>query len=69
MNDGVLSMTKKLSRIIAVIMLIIAVLFIIVALNNPQAGFPWSNTVTYTIYEIYAAVVAALLVAPFKKTK
>ena len=50
-------------------MLIIAVLFIIVALNNPQAGFPWSNTVTYTIYEIYAAVVVALLAAPFKKTK
>ena len=37
---------KKLSRIIAVIMLVIAILFIIVALNKPQASFPWSNTVT-----------------------
>ena len=60
-------MIKKLSRIIAVIMLVIAILFIIVALNKPQASFPWSNTVTYTIYGIYVTVVAVLLVAPFKK--
>ena len=34
-------MTKKSSRIVAVIMLIIAIIFFVVALNNPQAGkFP-----------------------------
>ena len=32
-------MTKKHSRIIAVIMLVIAVIFIGIALNNPQASF------------------------------
>ena len=30
-------MTKKTSRIVAVIMLIIAIIFFVVALNNPQA--------------------------------
>ena len=43
-------MTKKHSRIIAVIMLVIAVIFIGIALNNPQASFPWSNTITYIFY-------------------
>ena len=35
-------MTKKYSRIIAAIMLVIAIVFIFIALNNPQASFPWS---------------------------
>lgn len=49
-------MTKKHSRIIAVIMLVIAVIFIGIALNNPQASFPWSNTITYIFYGIYIIV-------------
>lgn len=32
-------MTKKYSRIIAAIMLVIAIVFIFIALNNPQASF------------------------------
>ena len=40
-------MTKKYSRIIAAIMLVIAIVFIFIALNNPQASFPWSNAITY----------------------
>lgn len=38
-------MTKKYSRIIAAIMLVIAIVFIFIALNNPQASFPWSNAI------------------------
>ena len=38
-------MAKKYSRIIAVIMLVIAIVFIFIALNNPQASFPWSNEI------------------------
>ena len=44
-------MTKKSSRIVAVIMLIIAIIFFVVALNNPQASFPWNNIITYILYE------------------
>lgn len=62
-------MTKKYSRIIAVIMLIIAVIFIGVALNNPQASFPWNNTITYIIYGLYIIGMIVLFVAPFKKAK
>lgn len=60
-------MTKKGSRTIAGIMLMIAVVFVIFALNNPQASFPWSNSVTYAIYSGYAVVMATLFIAPFKK--
>lgn len=62
-------MNKKYSRIIAAIMLIVAVVFICIALNNPQASFPWSNTVTYILYGVYAAAMIVLFIAPFKKTK
>ena len=60
-------MTKKYSRIIAVIMLVIAVIFIFVALNNPQASFPWSNTITYILYGLYVVIMVALFIAPYKK--
>ena len=62
-------MTKKCSRIIATIMLVIAVVFIVIALNNPQASFPWSNTVTYILYGVYAIVMIILFIAPFKSKK
>ena len=60
-------MTKKYSRIIAVIMLVIAVIFIFVALNNPQASFRWSNRITYILYGLYVVIMVALFIAPFKK--
>ena len=52
-------MTKKTSRIIGIVMLVAAAVFVIYALGRPEAGFPWSNTVTYNLYAVYllAAVV------------
>lgn len=62
-------MTKKYSRITATIMLIIASIFIIIALNNPQASFPWSNTITYILYGLYVVIMIVLFIAPFKRKK
>ena len=59
-------MTKKYSRIIAAIMLVIAIVFIFIALNNPQASFPWSNAITYFLYGIYVVFMVVLFIAPFK---
>lgn len=59
-------MSKKVSRIIASIMLIVAVIFIVIALNNPQMNFYWDNKVTYTIYVIYIIIMIILFIAPFK---
>lgn len=60
-------MSKRISRIIACIMLVIGVVFFIVALNNPQFSWPWGNTITNCIYTLYLIVIAMLFVAPFKK--
>ena len=62
-------MIKKYSRIIAVIMLVIAIVFIFIALNNPQASFPWSNEITYILYGVYLCLMIVLFIAPFKRKK
>lgn len=38
-------MNKSISRIIGVIMLIVAFVFIMFALNHPEKSFPWNNTI------------------------
>ena len=49
-------MKKKVFTAAGIIMIIIAVIFVSVAFSHPEMSFPWSNTVTYIIYLIYAAV-------------
>ena len=46
-------MKKSISRIIGVIMLIIAIVFIMFALNHPEKSFPWNNTITWLLYGVY----------------
>lgn len=60
-------MTKKTSRIVGAILLAGAIVFFLYALNHPEASFPWSNTITYTLYGAYLVVTAVLLLAPFRK--
>jgi len=59
-------MSKKISRIIGICMLIVAVCFILYALNNPQASFNMPLYLTYILYGIYAIATIVLLIAPFK---
>lgn len=59
-------MNKKISRIIGIIMLVVAIIFLVFALNNPQASWNWNNTITYTLYIIYLVVMIFLLIAPLK---
>ena len=59
-------MNKKISRIIGMIMLVVAIIFLVFALNNPQASWFWNNTITYTLYIIYLVVMIFLLIAPLK---
>lgn len=62
-------MTKKRSRLLGGVLLLAGVFFVLYALQNPQASFPWSNAVTYSLYGLYAAVILVLLAAPFKRRK
>ena len=60
-------MSKKMSRVIACFMLVIGIAFVIVALNNPQLSWPWSNTISFIIYFTYFILTIFLFIAPFKK--
>ena len=60
-------MNKSISRIIGVIMLIVAFVFIMFALNHPEMSFPWNNTITWLLYGLYILVTVMLLIAPKAK--
>ena len=60
-------MKKSISRIIGLIMLIIAIVFIMFALNHPEMCFPWNNTITWLMYGVYFLVTVVLLIAPKMK--
>ena len=60
-------MKKSISRIIGVIMLIVAIVFIVFALNHPEKSFPWNNTITWLLYGIYFLVTVVMLIAPKMK--
>ena len=57
-------MKKSISRIIGAIMLIVAIVFIVLALNHPEMSFPWNNTITWLLYGLYILVTVMLLIAP-----
>ena len=54
---------------IGVVMIAAAILFFLYALNNPQASFPWSNAVSYTLYALYAVLTAAFFILGWKIRK
>ena len=60
-------MKKSASRIVGLVMLIIAVAFIMFAVNHPEMSFPWNNTITWLLYGLYILMTVMLLIAP--KTK
>ena len=49
-------MKKSISRIIGVIMLIVAIVFIMFALNHPEKSFPWNNTIKMCIRDSLTVV-------------
>lgn len=38
---------------IGLLMIVVAIGFLIFALNHPEMSFPWSNSITYVIYAVY----------------
>lgn len=62
-------MTKKQSRKIALLLLLIACLFVFYALGHPEQNFPWSLPITYTIYLAYLALMVFFFIAPFRRNK
>ena len=38
------------------LMVVVAIGFMVFALNHPEMSFPWSNNITYVIYVVYLVV-------------
>ncbi|MBE6011415.1 hypothetical protein [Anaeropeptidivorans aminofermentans] len=58
---------NKSFLILGIVMIISAIFFIIYALNNPQASFPWHNSITYIIYMAYIVLAVSFILKGFKK--
>lgn len=56
-------MKKIISRIIGLVMVVIAIAFVVFALNHPEMSFPWSNTITWELYGVYAVITVILLIS------
>ena len=54
---------------VGIAMLLIAISFVVYALNNPQASFPWSNSITFAIYAIYAVIMIVSFVMFLRRKK
>lgn len=53
---------SKVFLIVGCLMILVAVIFIIFALNHPEMSFPVSNKVTYTIYVVYVIVMVVMFI-------
>ncbi|MFA9380996.1 MAG: hypothetical protein ACERKO_08045 [Acetanaerobacterium sp.] len=62
-------MNKRVSRTVGLILLAVAVIFVIFALNHPEMSFTIPINLTYVLYIIYVIVMAVFLIAPFKKKR
>ena len=64
-----MSTSKKLITV-AVIMTLLAIIFIVIALSHPELSFPWSNTVTNILYVLYmAAMIVIYVLGIIKRNK
>lgn len=52
---------------IGLVMVVIAIAFVVFVLNHPEMSFPWSNTITWVLYGLYAIVTVVLLITPVKR--
>lgn len=55
---------KKPYYILGGILCLFAVVFVIVALTNPQLSFPWPNWVSYTMFALYVIYTVLVFLVP-----
>ena len=48
---------------IGILLVLFAVCFVAYALTHPEAGFPWGNHITYTIYLAYLFLTISVFAA------
>ena len=58
---------RGILKTIGWVMLAVAIAFVAFAFSHPEASFPWSNSITYTIYRLYAITMVVFILIPRKK--
>lgn len=53
---------SKVFLFIGILMVMVAIIFFVFALNHPEMSFNWSNTINYTIYIVYFVVMLAMFI-------
>ena len=54
---------------IGLLMVVVAIGFMVFALNHPEMSFPWSNSITYVIYVVYLVAAIIMFCISKKATK
>lgn len=62
-------MSKVVSRILGLILLLGAVIFLAISAAHPEVSFPWNNVITHILFGIYLVGMIILLIAPYRKKK
>ena len=62
-------MSKVVSRILGIVLLLGAVVFLAISVAHPELSFRWNNAITYILYGIYLVGMIILLIAPFSEKK
>lgn len=57
--------TKKMLRIIALLMFVIAICFIYYALQHPEASWPIGNEIICYLYAIYVIIIVVFTIISF----
>ncbi len=57
-------MRKQHCRLLGLVLLGLALIFVGVAVTHPEFSFPWSNGVTYSLYGLYVLVMVLCFAAP-----
>jgi len=60
-------MKRKIYLYTGTTLLLLAIGFIIYSINNPQASFPWNNSITYTFYAFYFIAIIVCFILALKK--
>lgn len=65
--EGMTAMSKKMSRMIGALMLLIGFAFLLFALGHPEMSWPWGNTISRILYFVYIVAMIIFFIAPFEE--
>jgi uncharacterized membrane protein len=62
---------SKVFLLIGIVLFLVMIIFVIYALNHPEASWPWDNSITYLFYLFYFIITISMFILSivFKKSQ